>query len=185
MNGFREKPLRTDERTNGRGLNSRFFRILRRTNNGLDISCLRKLEKLSVKRRKAELDLTFLKNCKLILIIPKFLCFQIPYGSTNKLHAIRKRLLWNAISERFETHSAEVKSKISSLDWYVLNRCIKTKRMCYRVASGSPNNTRRNCETLLRMKSFRLHTRTQSRTCHRKLLLLLNFIFSRTNLCMT
>ena len=36
MNGFREKALQTvgwtDERTDGRGLNSRFFRILRRNN---------------------------------------------------------------------------------------------------------------------------------------------------------
>ena len=32
MNGFREKPLRTDGRTDGQRLNSRFFRILRRTN---------------------------------------------------------------------------------------------------------------------------------------------------------
>ena len=99
-------------------------------NNGLDISDLRKLEKLSVKRRKAELDLTFLKNCKVLRIIPKFLCFQIPYGSTNDLHAIRKRLLRNAITERlrdkrkldsaFETHCAEVRSRISAENFSIL-----------------------------------------------------------------
>ena len=107
-----------------------------------------------MKRRKAELDLTFLKNCKLLRIIPKFLCFQILYGSTNDLHAIRKRLLRNAISERlrdkrkldsaFEIHCTEVRSRISYLEWYLLNRCLNKN-----VQSSSERFTKQH-ETKLR-----------------------------------
>ena len=67
---------------------------------GVDIGELRKLEKLAVKRKKADLDVTFLKNCKLFNVIPNFLLFKIPYGSTSDLSAIRKRLLRNALTER-------------------------------------------------------------------------------------
>ena len=44
----------------------------------VDLSQLRKLEKISIKIGKAELDIRFLKNCKLYNVIPKFLCFNLP-----------------------------------------------------------------------------------------------------------
>ena len=44
----------------------------------VDIFQLRKLEKISVKIGKAELDNIFQNNCKLYKIFPKFLCFNLP-----------------------------------------------------------------------------------------------------------
>ena len=95
---------------------------------------LRKLEKLSIKRRKAELDITFLKNCKLYNVIPKFLTFRIPYGSSSDITAIRKRLLRKALCDRFkdkrtfdsryETELSKISSIFSSIDFYLLKRCI-------------------------------------------------------------
>ena len=38
-----------------------------------------KLEKLSIKIGKAELDKTFLRNCKIFNVIPKFFSFNLPY----------------------------------------------------------------------------------------------------------
>ena len=39
---------------------------------------LRKYEKLKIKIRKAELDLTFLTNCQTLNCYPKFLTFNLP-----------------------------------------------------------------------------------------------------------
>ena len=44
----------------------------------VDVSQLLKLEKISTKIAKAELDIMFLNNCKLHNVIPKFLCFNLP-----------------------------------------------------------------------------------------------------------
>ena len=38
---------------------------------------LRQLERLSIKTRKAELDIKFLRNCKIFNVIPKFLSFNL------------------------------------------------------------------------------------------------------------
>ena len=42
----------------------------------LSTSKLRKLEKLSIKLKNADLDITFLSNCKVFNVIPKFLAFN-------------------------------------------------------------------------------------------------------------
>ena len=67
----------------------------------IDIRLLRKLEKVSLQRSKAELDIAFLKNCKLFRVFPKFLQFRIPYGSGQDVSDIRKRLLKNALRDRY------------------------------------------------------------------------------------
>ena len=93
---------------------------------------LRKLEKLSIKRRKAELDITFLKNCKLYNVIPKFLTFRIPYGSSSDITAIRKRLLRKALCDRFKdkrTIDSRFETELSNISsifsyFYLLKRCI-------------------------------------------------------------
>ena len=38
-----------------------------------------KVEKLATKVKRAELDVTFLKNCQSLNIIPKFLSFRLPH----------------------------------------------------------------------------------------------------------
>ena len=44
----------------------------------LNIADLRKLEKISIKSLKAELDLTFLRNCQSFNVVPRFLRFNLP-----------------------------------------------------------------------------------------------------------
>ena len=120
---------------------------------GIDISDLRRLEKIAVKRKKAELDVLFLKNCKLFNVIPKFLSFHIPHGSSNDLSVIRKRLLNNALKDRlrvkrkldssFDSQCTSVKSVISSLDWYILKRTIDKKVL--KANNRTKSNTRKSC----------------------------------------
>ena len=42
----------------------------------VEVFKLRKLERLSIKIEKAELDIKFLSNCKIFKVIPKFLGFK-------------------------------------------------------------------------------------------------------------
>ena len=59
----------------------------------VEVFQLRKLERLSIKTRKAELDIKFLRNCKIFNVIPKFLSFNLPYTNKADSKFIRKRLL--------------------------------------------------------------------------------------------
>ena len=48
-------------------------------NENVEVFQLRKLERLFIKTRKAELDIKFLRKCKIFNVIPKFLSFNLPY----------------------------------------------------------------------------------------------------------
>ena len=54
---------------------------------------LRKLEKLSIKIGKAELDIKVLRNCKLFNFIPRFLGFDLPHTNEVDSKFVCKRLL--------------------------------------------------------------------------------------------
>ena len=60
---------------------------------------LRKYEKLKIKIRKAELDLTFLTNCQTLNVYPKFLTLNLPNVTLHGARFIRKRLLCSAIKK--------------------------------------------------------------------------------------
>ena len=87
------------------------------------------------------MDIDFLRNCKLFRVIPKFLSFRIPHGSGHDLSVIRRRLLCNAITDRmrdkrkfdsaYENHCSRIKQVVSSLDWYVLFRCLNNNVSTY------------------------------------------------------
>ena len=70
----------------------------------VDIAVLRKLEKITIKQRKADLDIKFLRNCQLLNVFPKFLCFKLPNVGHTDTIAIRKRLLKSAINKRSKEH---------------------------------------------------------------------------------
>ena len=101
----------------------------------LEINDLRKLEKLSLKYKKAELDITFLNNCKNYNVIPKFLCYKLPFTTAIDARYIRKKLLKNAIKKRKDEHyklGKELKrlenyvfTITSSLDRYIISHLIK------------------------------------------------------------
>ena len=99
----------------------------------ISVTKLRKLEKVSLKSRKAELDLRFLNNCKSLGVFPKFLCFHLPANSD--AGSIRKQLLRSAIRSRSGIHKKlynervklekDVYSALNSIDAYILRRCIQ------------------------------------------------------------
>ena len=60
-------------------------------------SQLRKLEKISVKFGKAELDIKFLNNCKLYNVILKLLCSDLPGANKTNSWLIRKHLWQGAL----------------------------------------------------------------------------------------
>ena len=101
----------------------------------VEVFQLRKLERLSIKTRKAELDIKFLRNCKIFNVIPKFLSFNLPYTNEVDSKFIRKRLLRSALNklqdELKKLQKDHVKllqtltMKLSSVDLYILKKCIR------------------------------------------------------------
>ena len=95
----------------------------------VEVFQLRKLERLSIKTRKAELDIKFLRNCKIFNVIPKFLSFNLPYTNEVDSKFIRKRLLPSALNKRQDELKELQKDhtkilqiltvKLSSVDLYI------------------------------------------------------------------
>ena len=100
----------------------------------VSISDFRKWEKLSIKKRKAELDINFLKNCQQFGVFPKYLCFNIPHANAKDTRAVRKSLLRSALSKRIKgkvtiekqlkRHAGKVKSLVTSFDFHILTTSI-------------------------------------------------------------
>ena len=92
------------------------------------------MEKLSIKLKKADLDIKFLTNCKIFSVIPKFLAFNLPYANEDDTTQIRKRLLRSAIKKRKDERykldkdlrflSKDIYSVLSSIDYYIVNSLI-------------------------------------------------------------
>ena len=100
----------------------------------VNVKQLRKWEKLQIKVKKDELDLTFLKNCQTYNIYPKFLAFNIPHSNRTDDEPIRKRLLKIAINRRRKVHLKLTKELevikgnlsliLTSVDFFILNKAI-------------------------------------------------------------
>ena len=67
--------------------------------NTLKIEQFRKYEKLKIKIKKAELDVTFLKICQTSNVMPKFLTIDLLNVSSYNLQFIKKRLLRSAVNK--------------------------------------------------------------------------------------
>ena len=101
----------------------------------LPISKLRKLEKLSLKVNKANLDINFLLNCRKLGVIPKFLFFNLPYTNNNDAKAFRKRLLRSALRKRnheklkldkeLNNLKSKIRNIINGIKWYLLIQAIQ------------------------------------------------------------
>ena len=76
------------------------FDISSKYNGRLELSQLRKLEKISTKTRKAELDVSFLESCQQFNVFPKFICFPLPNVNRYDVTGIIKRLLKSAVRKR-------------------------------------------------------------------------------------
>ena len=126
---------------------------------GTSVAELRKLEKVALKQCKAGLDLTFLQNCKLFRVFPKFLSFRIPYGNSNDLCSIRKRLLRSAIHKRisekrqldrqYDSLVRKLKCVLSPLDWFIINRCVA-------------RNVRKSMDTVVRQHASKMRKLTHN-----------------------
>ena len=108
----------------------------------LPISKLRKLEKLSLKVSKANLDINFLLNCRKLGVISKFLFFNLPYTNNSDAKAFRKRLLRSALRERnheklkldkdLNNLKSKIRNTINGIEWYLLIQAIqKTVKQKY------------------------------------------------------
>ena len=101
---------------------------------GLNVSELRKFEKLHTKFKKAELDVNFLSNCKTLNVIPKFLCFRLPNTDLNEQTRVRKSLLRSATNKRIKERDKinkllnlmEIKLRniLNGVDFYLLKKAI-------------------------------------------------------------
>ena len=65
------------------------FDVSKHHDGKVSIKQLRNLEKSHIKLDKAILDLNFLLNCKTLGVVPKFLCFNLPYTNHNDSKAIQ------------------------------------------------------------------------------------------------
>ena len=99
----------------------------------VDASQLQKLEKISIKIAKVELDIRFLNNCKLYNVIPKFLCFNLPRTNETDSRFIQKRLLCilkkrkgklRKLKLDYDNILKDLALKLTSVDIYILKRCI-------------------------------------------------------------
>ena len=123
-----------DFRASGvRSLKLNIFLILKEVKTNLILRSAS--QKLSVKKRKAELDVSFLRSCKTFNVFPKFICFPLPNTNRFNVLAIRKRLLRSAISKRqkelnklscdCDKLTECLKNSLNSVDWYLLNKALK------------------------------------------------------------
>ena len=114
-----------------RNFGSLVYDIVQKYEN-FEVFQLRKLEKLSIKIGKAELDIKFLRNCKLFNFIPKFLDFDLPYTTEVDSKFVRKRLLRSGLNKPQEElkklekdHGKILQNlnvKFSSVDLYILKK---------------------------------------------------------------
>ena len=103
-------------------------------NGRISIQELRKLEKLYVKVKKAELDIQLLKNCQYLKVTPKFLSFNVPHASSHDTKAVRKRLLRGALRKRncevrklqkeLDVSMKNTRGVVSSMEWFILIRSL-------------------------------------------------------------
>ena len=110
------------------------FDISKHHDGKVSIKQLRNLEKSHIKLDKAILDLNFLLNCKTLGVVPRFLCFNLPYTNHNDSKAIRRRLLRSAIRKRtnvkykltkdLQESTKDVKSVVTGIEWLVLEKSV-------------------------------------------------------------
>ena len=99
---------------------------------------LRKYKKLKIKIRKGELDATFLRNCQIFDVTPKFLTINLPSVSSYDLQFIKKRLLRSAVNKRnkelrslkrdLSNHEREIGRVLSSVNKFILDNIVKKNR---------------------------------------------------------
>ena len=121
-----------------RPFGSIIYDLAAKYNGRVNISDLRKFEKLSIKTRKSELDLAFSRNFKSLNVFPKFLCFPLPANMDRQdAPGIRRKLLKSDINRRTMEHHRlvlerdrlknRISKTLSSIDRYILYKSVGHK----------------------------------------------------------
>ena len=110
------------------------FDISRKYDGRLELSQLRKLEKISTKTRKAELDVSFLESCQQFNVFPKFICFPLPNVNRYDVNGIIKRLLKSAIRKRCKEERRlqnekdrlgdVIKQVLTGIEFFIFNKAL-------------------------------------------------------------
>ena len=111
------------------------YDLTRKYDGLLSLQDLRKFEKLTIKKRKSDLEVSFLRSCRKFNVFTKFVCFSLPNIDRYDTHYIRKRLLRSATLKRSKENNkptsdlsileTKLKATLSSLDWTILTRHLK------------------------------------------------------------
>ena len=72
----------------------------------INVSDLRKLEKLHIKRNKSQLGINFLINFKTFVVFPKFICVSIRNIDEYDTLCLKKKLRNNAIHKRIRERNS-------------------------------------------------------------------------------
>ena len=101
----------------------------------INVSDLRKLQKLHIKQNKAQLDINFLINCKNFGVFPKFINVYLPNVDEKDMYGIKKKLRNNAIHKRIRERNdfdkkiknveLQIKHILSNFDWYILAKLLR------------------------------------------------------------
>ena len=86
------------------------------------------MERLSIKTRKAELDIKFLRNCKIFNTIPKFLSLNLPYTNEVDSKSFCKKLLRSALNKR-QDELKKLQRPCKDLTDFVISRSIYIERV--------------------------------------------------------
>ena len=100
----------------------------------INVSDLRKLEKLHIKRNKSQLDINFLINCKTFGVFPKFIYVNIRNIDEYDTLCLKKKLRNNAIHKRIRERNSfdknirnierTIKSKLNAIDWLIIKKLL-------------------------------------------------------------
>ena len=100
----------------------------------INVSDLRKLEKLHIKRNKSQLEINFLIKCKTFGVFPKFIYVNIRNIDEYDTLCLKKKLRNNAIHKRIrERHSFDknirniertIKSILNTIDWFIIRKLL-------------------------------------------------------------
>ena len=91
-------------------------------NGVLSTTDIRNLKKCYKKREKAVLDITFLKNCKILNVFPKFIHADIPFSNTYGVRYVKKRLFKNVL-HKHDKEEKKLDAELTKKIQYIRSRC--------------------------------------------------------------
>ena len=100
------------------------------------------MEKNHIKLDKAILDLNLLLNCKTLRLVPKFLCFNLPYTNHNDTKIIRRSAIRKRTNEKYklikdlQEITKDVKNVATGIEWLALEKLLLNNVKKKRISIG-------------------------------------------------